>query len=100
MIFQVRLRGGLSPMAFMTFSTTRRMSTSGNRQIPRSLLSITWQTGVEPNCVNAFRNATHLLLLADGGGSNASRSRVFKHDLQEKIADAFGLSVTVGHYPP
>jgi len=47
-----------------------------------------------------FPNATQLLLLADGGGANASRSRVFKRDLQVKIADTFGLSVTVCHYPP
>lgn len=47
-----------------------------------------------------FPQATHLLLLADGGGSNASRSTVFKHDLQVKIADTFGLNVTVCHYPP
>jgi hypothetical protein len=47
-----------------------------------------------------FPHATRLLLLADGGGANASRSRVFKHDLQVKIADVFGLTVTVCHYPP
>jgi Rhodopirellula transposase DDE domain len=47
-----------------------------------------------------FPDATDVLLLADGGGSNASRSRLFKQQLQDKIADAFGLNVTVCHYPP
>ena len=47
-----------------------------------------------------FPDATHLLLLADGGGSNASRSRLWKQQLQDKIADTFRLSVTVCHYPP
>jgi hypothetical protein len=47
-----------------------------------------------------FPDATHLLLEADGGGSNASRSRVFKQQLQEQIADALNLVVTVCHYPP
>jgi len=47
-----------------------------------------------------FPSATHLMLEADGGGSNSSRSRVFKQHLQEKIADPFGLIVTVCHYPP
>jgi len=47
-----------------------------------------------------FPDATHLMLLADGGGSNASRSRLFKQQIQNKIADGFGLSVTVCHYPP
>jgi len=47
-----------------------------------------------------FPGATALFIEADGGGSNASRSIVFKKLLQEKIADGFGLSVTVCHYPP
>lgn len=47
-----------------------------------------------------FPDATDMLLLADGGGSNASRSRLFKQQLQDKIADAFDLNVTVCHYPP
>ena len=47
-----------------------------------------------------FPTATHLLLEADGGGSNASRSRVFKQQLQALIADVFRLTVTVCHYPP
>ena len=41
-----------------------------------------------------------LLILADGGGSNSSRSYVRKYDLQEKLCDQFGLCVTVCHYPP
>jgi hypothetical protein len=42
---------------------------------------------------------TRLLIEADSGGSNSARSRVWKHQLQGKVADAFGLSVTVCHYP-
>jgi len=48
----------------------------------------------------AYPGATKLLLLADGGGSNASRSRVWKQQLQEQMSDARGLTVTVCHYPP
>lgn len=46
-----------------------------------------------------FPNATHLLIQADSGGSNGACSRVWKRDLQDKIADALGLMVTVCHYP-
>ena len=46
-----------------------------------------------------FPDATHLMLEADCGGSNSYRSRVWKRDLQEKVADQFGLTVTVCHYP-
>jgi hypothetical protein len=47
-----------------------------------------------------FPEATQLFIEADGGGSNSSRSRVWKQQLQEKIADGLGLTVTVCHYPP
>ena len=46
-----------------------------------------------------YPDATALLIEADGGGSNGSRSRVFKKRLQE-FADEAGLAVTVCHYPP
>jgi len=46
-----------------------------------------------------YPQARSLLLCADGGGSNGSRSRAWKYHLQQ-FADAFGLTVTVSHYPP
>lgn len=46
-----------------------------------------------------FPNATRLLLHADCGGSNGVRCKRWKQLLQEKIADLFGLTVTVCHYP-
>jgi len=47
-----------------------------------------------------YPEAHELLILADGGGSNGYRPRRWKQQLQEKIVDAFGLTVTVCHYPP
>ncbi len=46
-----------------------------------------------------YRTAPELLILADGGGSNGYRSRNWKRQLQVELVDAFGLSVTVCHYP-
>jgi hypothetical protein len=46
-----------------------------------------------------FPNAPKLLILADSGGSNGCRPRLWKVRLQEQLADAFGLDVTVCHYP-
>jgi len=43
--------------------------------------------------------ARRLLVTADSGGSNSSRSRLWKVELQ-KWADATGLIVEVCHYPP
>jgi hypothetical protein len=42
---------------------------------------------------------SELLVLADTGGSNSARSRLWKLALQEKLADAYQLSITVCHYP-
>jgi hypothetical protein len=44
-------------------------------------------------------NTDHLLLLADAGGSNNCRSRVWKQRVQTHICDRFGLTVTVCHFP-
>jgi hypothetical protein len=46
-----------------------------------------------------YPKATSLLICADSGGSNGRGSRGWKDHLQ-RFADAFGLSVTVCHYPP
>jgi Rhodopirellula transposase DDE domain len=46
-----------------------------------------------------FPYARRLLILADGGGSNGSRPRLWKARLQTRLADRFGLAVTVCHYP-
>ena len=42
---------------------------------------------------------THLLIQADGGGSNGNRPRLWRVKLQA-LADEFGLTITVNHYPP
>jgi len=46
-----------------------------------------------------YAQASELLILADSGGSNGARCRLWKYALQEKLADPFGLAVTVCHYP-
>ena len=47
----------------------------------------------------SYKDADELLICADGGGSNASRSRAWKFYLQE-LSNKIGLSITVCHYPP
>jgi hypothetical protein len=49
--------------------------------------------------VAAYPQATELLITADGGGSNSSRSRVWKVALQ-RLADELGLQISVCHFPP
>jgi Rhodopirellula transposase DDE domain len=46
-----------------------------------------------------FGRARRLLITADGGGSNGSRSRLWKVALQG-LADELGLPLSVCHFPP
>ena len=47
----------------------------------------------------AYPQATRLLITADAGGSNGSRLRLWKRELQ-KLADETGLRIIVCHFPP
>ncbi len=54
-----------------------------------------WTTMGQP----VYPAATRLLVTADGGGSNGSRVRLWKLELQ-KLADETGLEIAVCHFPP
>jgi transposase len=54
-----------------------------------------WQTMGKP----LYPQAKRLLITADGGGSNGSRVRLWKLELQ-KLADETGLEMAVCHFPP
>lgn len=46
-----------------------------------------------------YSDAKELLITADGGGSNGSRLRLWKVELQ-KLSDETNLSISVCHFPP
>jgi hypothetical protein len=46
-----------------------------------------------------YPDMNRLMITADGGGSNGSRVRLFKRELQA-LADETGLTLEVHHYPP
>jgi hypothetical protein len=46
-----------------------------------------------------YQGTKHLLITADGGGSNSSRSRLWKVELQ-KLATELGMTIEVCHLPP
>jgi DDE family transposase len=54
-----------------------------------------WQKLGQP----LYPHARELLITADGGGSNGSRSRLWKVSLQQ-LADELGVSIQVCHFPP
>ena len=46
-----------------------------------------------------YPQAKRLMITADGGGSNGSRLRLWKLELQ-RLADETGLAIAVSHFPP
>jgi hypothetical protein len=46
-----------------------------------------------------YPEANTLVILADSGGSNGCAPRAWKVNLQEKLCNQHGLTVTVSHYP-
>jgi DDE family transposase len=46
-----------------------------------------------------YRSASRLLICADSGGSNGTRTRAWKLHLQA-LSDETGMTITVCHYPP
>ena len=53
---------------------------------------------LEQDGLRLYPAARELLLLCDGGGSNGSRTHIFKQDLQ-RMVNALGLPIRVAHYP-
>jgi hypothetical protein len=47
-----------------------------------------------------YPGTSKLLILADAGGGNGTRSRAWRWNLQEKFCNPYRLTVTVCHYPP
>lgn len=46
-----------------------------------------------------FADESKLLILCDAGGSNGYRVRNWKYQLQQQLADRYGIEVMVCHYP-
>lgn len=46
-----------------------------------------------------YATSSKILILCDGGGSNSSRSNLFKESLK-KLAIQLGMDIRIAHYPP
>ena len=49
--------------------------------------------------IEQYPNAHALYITADGGGSNGSRCKLFKIELQ-KMADELDIPIEISHFPP
>ncbi len=52
----------------------------------------------EMGCIN-FKGASKILITADGGGSNSSRSKLWKKEL-ELLSKELNIEISVCHFPP
>ena len=50
--------------------------------------------------IKRYQNSNEILILADAGGSNGYRPRMWKYKIYEQLATKYGMHVTVCHYPP
>lgn len=64
-------------------------------QFAVDVIALWWQTEGQA----LFPGQHKLLILADAGGSNGCRPRLWKQQLQEQLADRLGLEVVICHYP-
>lgn len=49
--------------------------------------------------IKSYGPNSHLLILADCGGSNSPRARAWKFHLQHKLCNPYGLTLSICHYP-
>ena len=62
--------------------------------------SIRFANGGKQIGIKHYPDAQDLLILADCGGSNGYRPRLWKYQLQHALCNRFGMTVKVCHYPP
>lgn len=97
--FGGRSRGVVIPHGIYDLARNRGHVTLGTShdtcQFAIDSLLLWWQTQGQA----AYQEARELLILCDGGGSNGSRVKLFKAELQ-RFADRTRWSIRVAHYPP
>ena len=71
----------------------------GTSMIPANSPVTAFATGGIPTGRETYPQATSILVLCDGGGSNSAPALPFKQDLQA-LADEIGVEIRIAHYPP
>lgn len=73
----------------------KRFSSSDTPEFAAENIARWWQDYGQ----DRYPEAKELLILADSGGSNGNRTRMWKLKLNELMCNKYGLKVTVCHYP-
>jgi hypothetical protein len=98
--FRSKAKGTAAPFGFYDQEANRGFIVVGtSRETPEFVvdcLGIWWRLEGRVR----YPNSKHILILADCGGGNGYRCRVWKVRLQERFCDRHHVSVTICHYPP
>jgi hypothetical protein len=98
--FRSKAKGIAAPFGFYDQEANRGFVVVGvSRETPEFVVDcvVTWWQ-LEGRV--RYPNSKHVLILADCGGGNGCRCRVWRVRLQEKFCDQYDVTLTVCHYPP
>jgi hypothetical protein len=97
--FPLKDRGRVTPYGVYDLAANAGWVSVGLDHDTAAFAVATVQRWWEERGQQRYPHAKRLLITADGGGSNGSRNRLWKRELQA-WADASGLALTVCHFPP
>src|SRR5881227_3195867 len=99
MILWIKTWEKLFPMAYMTLPKMKGWVSVGISKDTAEFAVNSIRTWWQQMGKEQYPSANKLLVTADGGGSNSSRSRLWKKELQT-LSTELGLEVHVCHFPP
>jgi len=97
--FPIKELGRVTPYGVYDLAANAGWVTVGIDHDTAALAVATVRRWWEERGQQRYPHAQRLLITAEGGGSNGSRNRLWKRELQQ-WADASGLALTVCHFPP
>ncbi|MGH7746969.1 MAG: ISAzo13 family transposase [Candidatus Dormibacteria bacterium] len=97
--FPDKEQGKVTPYGVLDIATNEGWVSVGTDHDTAAFAVQTLRTWWEQMGCQAYPDAEEVLVAADGGGSNGSRSRLWKRELQ-RWADESSLRIQVCHLPP
>jgi len=97
--FVDKTNGNASPYGIYDIAKNKGWISIGISSDTAAFATATIRSWWENEGKSTYQNAQCLYITADGGGSNGSRNRLWKNELQQ-FANDTGLYIYVSHFPP
>jgi len=98
--FRSNAKGTAAPFGFYDHEANRGFVVVGTSRETPTFVVDCLRTWWRMDGKVRYPNSKHILILADCGGGNGCRCRVWRVRLQTKFCDHYRVSVTICHYPP